>query len=78
MIRFPAQLQGVTNKASVSQGGLRSVRESPSGRLRGQNRDEDSSGKIVTDEALNQLRKSLEQAAAGRTVQPIRSQDKRR
>ena len=67
---------GSENKASVSQGGLRSVRESPSGRLRGQNRDEDSSGKIVTDEALNQLRKSLEQAAAGRTVQPIRSQDK--
>lgn len=55
--------------------GVRSIRESSGGRGRMQSREEDTD-KIVSDEALNQLRKSLEQAAAGRTPVSARSQEK--
>lgn len=62
-------------KSGSGSSGVRSIRESSGGRGRMQSREEDTD-KIVSDEALNQLRKSLEQAAAGRTPVSARSQEK--
>lgn len=71
-------MNGQNGGAEVKNGGsssrVRSIRDGAGSRTRMQSREEEDADKIVSDEALNQLRKSLEQAAAGRTA--VRSQEK--
>lgn len=67
---------GSRNGGDNGAGTGRAAREGLSFRRGRSQPEEEDSDKIVTDEALSHLRKSLEQAAAGRSGQPVKGPDK--